>query len=733
MAICVAVAHTFAGDVRFTITFPGGSEFFLIDRLGGVSCGSNVDFNSANILSFNSNNTTSIPLANPIPANNYKPTTDSSGTAGDLNDLVGKSLNGDWVLTVIDGSSIEVGQLHNFSIDINLCANPTSGGTIASSQTICFGATPELLTSSALANGHAGALEYKWQYTTSDPNDSGFDPASWTDISSSDAATYQPGTLTLTTWYRRLAKVDCLSDWSGASASNTIEVTVRPQFTPGAIATTDETICYGGTPAQIGNVTPASGGDQTITYSWRSSEDNYTAAISGATASTYTPPAGLTTTTTYCRYAKDGICNTTPEQSTGEWTVTVEPTPVAGVFLSSPVAFTAVCEGTLVWATLNGNTGGNGTDHTEYRVFTPTSYSVWMPYDGSLLSTNGLLVIELRSRRLSDYCSPSPWIYSGWTVEPTAVSGILQRQPDVAMVCEGSPVQAMLTGADGGNWTDQTDYRIRTIGGWSSWMPYAGSSPVFVWKANGQSVPGSGSSFAYIPQQGDAVSVEMTTSLGCVTQATVQSNSATVNVVPIGLSVSTHPVAGGQASYTGQLALGGAVQLSAVPAFGYVFLHWTDQSGQVVGTTPELQYTLQTCITALTANFVPGATLSGYLKFYNPIESPVSSTGAHFMAQLFKDNAAVSAPQPFNADGYYSFSPIAQGGGYTLRVWEQPQANQLSTTWMWNNWAGVSGLDGLFVSLMATEQTLSQAFPWIQPAPNAPFFCSGKHQLFFYY
>ncbi|MCE1201939.1 MAG: T9SS type A sorting domain-containing protein, partial [Bacteroidia bacterium] len=765
--------------------------------------------------------------------------------------------------------------------------------------------------------------------------------------------------------------------------------------------------------------------------------------------------------TTYRRYAKDGTCNTTPEQSTGEWTVMVEPTPVAGVFISNPAAFTTVCEGTLVWATLDGNTGGNGTDQTEYRVFTPTSYSVWMPYDGSPLSTNGLLVIELRSRRLSDYCSPSPWIHSGWTVEPTPVSGILQRQPDVAMVCEGSTVQAMLTGADGGNWTDQTEYRTRTTGGWSSWMPYAGtainttgllevdirsrrladycqpsayttvkwdveptpvsgiltaspaqalvcegtevsaqlqpgaggngvdvteyrtkqsdswsswmpyasgqflstlgiqrielrtvrtasvcsnamantvswdieqpaqagcliktpmqamvcegsevsallqtpgaggngtdqavyrsrsgavwsewmpytlgtplstsgldeieigtrrlatacpssdyqtaiwqveptpvafagnnavscsnqayalqaqafhatgyqwissgdgsfsnpaqlnpeympgpqdkasgtvtltltvntqglcqasssmtltltqpvtpvvtvtpnvptvcsgtpvqyaatyqhagSSPVFVWKVNGQAVPGSGPNFANIPQQGDAVSVEMTTSLGCVTQATVQSNNATVNVVPISLNLSTNPVAGGQASYTGQLALGGAVQLSATPAFGYVFLHWTDQSGQVVGTTPELQYTLQTCITALTANFVPGATLSGYLKFYNPIESPVSATGAHFMAQLFKDNAAVSVPQPFNADGYYSFSPIIQGGGYTLRVWEQPPVNQLSSTWMWNNWAGVSGLDGLIVSFMATEQPLSQAFPWIQPVHNVPY------------
>ncbi|MCE1201421.1 MAG: DUF6273 domain-containing protein, partial [Bacteroidia bacterium] len=252
---------------------------------------------------------------------------------GLISDVLGSGLTGLISYTGGDGNDVV----------LTLCSNPTNGGIIADNQTICYNTIPSIFTSTGLPTGHAGTLEYKWQHTTSDPDDPGFDSTSWTDINSSNATTYQPGALTQTTWYRRLARVDCSSDWSGAAASNTIKVTVRPQFTPGAIATTGETICYGGSPGQIGNVTTASGGDQTITYSWRSSEDNYTAAISGATSSTYTPPAGLTTTTTYRRYAKDGTCNTTPEQSTGEWTVMVEPTPVAGVFISNPAAFTTVC------------------------------------------------------------------------------------------------------------------------------------------------------------------------------------------------------------------------------------------------------------------------------------------------------------------------------------------------------------------------------------------------------
>jgi len=68
--------------------------------------------------------------------------------------------------------------------------------------------------------------------------------------------------------------VTCRSDWSGAAESNVLTITVRPQFTSGEIATTGETICYNTDPTTvIGSTTPASGGDGTITYSWRLSAD----------------------------------------------------------------------------------------------------------------------------------------------------------------------------------------------------------------------------------------------------------------------------------------------------------------------------------------------------------------------------------------------------------------------------------------------------------------------------
>ncbi|HMM12857.1 MAG TPA: T9SS type A sorting domain-containing protein, partial [Bacteroidales bacterium] len=342
----------------------------------------------------------------------------------------------------------------------------TAGAISNTGETICYNTDPEAIGNVTSASGGDNAIAYKWQ-SSPDGNE-------WSDITDSNAATYDPSNLTSTTHYRRLAKDGTCNTFT-ASAGVWI-VTVRPQFTAGAIATTGETICYAGSPAQIGSTTAASGGDQTITYSWRSSADNYTAAITGANAATYTPPAGLTTTTTYRRYAEDGTCNTTPEQSAGEWTVTVEPTPVSGNFINSHTAFSTLCEATPVSAVLTGSSGGNGTDQTEYRVFYSTYYTNWMPYSGQVLSIPGALHIEIRSRRLATYCGNSEWTYSGWSFEMTPYAGTLTKDPDVSRVCEGTPVWADLSDAFGGNNTDEKQYRKQTGSGWGSWMPYDGSA-----------------------------------------------------------------------------------------------------------------------------------------------------------------------------------------------------------------------------------------------------------------
>ena len=189
-------------------------------------------------------------------------------------------------------------------------------GTISSTgQTICYAGTPSVIGSTTAASGGDGTITYSWRSSAD-----GYTAA----IGGATSATYTPPAgLTTTTSYRRYAH-DGTCNTTATVSTGTWTVTVRPQFTTGTISTTGQTICYAGTPTVIGSTTAASGGDGAITYSWRSSTDGYTAAIGGATSSTYTPPAGLTTTTSYRRYAHDGTCNTTATASIGTWTVTVD-------------------------------------------------------------------------------------------------------------------------------------------------------------------------------------------------------------------------------------------------------------------------------------------------------------------------------------------------------------------------------------------------------------------------
>ena len=134
--------------------------------------------------------------------------------------------------TAVDGTGITVdynGNSRGASLTMGAlplsCSNPTNGGTIATAQSGASGFDPVAFTSSAAASGHTGTLEYKWQSSTTSSS-SGF-----SDIASSNATTYDAGALTQTTWFKRLARVDCASDWSGAVESNIVELLVDPNLT----------------------------------------------------------------------------------------------------------------------------------------------------------------------------------------------------------------------------------------------------------------------------------------------------------------------------------------------------------------------------------------------------------------------------------------------------------------------------------------------------------------------
>ena len=647
-------------------------------------------------------------------------------------------------------------------------------------------------------------------------------------------------------------------------------VTVRPEFDPGSIATTGETICYAGTPSTIGSVADAQGGNLFIFYSWRSSADNFTADISGANAANYTPADGLTSTTTYRRYAFDGACNLTPLPSAGEWTITIEPTPIAGDVVPNP-AEALVCEATEVSASFLPGSGGNGSDILEYRLHDGLGWSDWDAYTSNMaISTTGLSQVEIRTYRDASVCAPSDFDSFVWNVEKPAVSGLIVKTPSAVMVCEGSTVSATTTGGYGGNGNDAMIYRTRTGNTWSVWMNYTatspiatsgiseievatqrlaevcydgefnfaswlveptpaafagnnasvcaggsylladasisnangvlwsslgdgsfnnptllnpvytpgladlaagqvqltltantmgvcqvtsslllsistpvspsvtiaanvyavckgtnvqfnatavngGENPVFVWKVNGIASGGSSAVFHYAPMPGDVISADMVSSLGCVSSGIVSSNELSINVYEFVVQANALPANGGTTAVSGNLILGGTVMITATPSTGFSFNGWTNAAGVLISSELSFELVLDFCYTEVFANFSSNASLSGNLKFFNPLETSATAVDAQFMVQLFKNNSPFGAPQSVDGNGFFSFSGLDLSSDYALRLWEQTPDNSLAESWLWNNWGGVSGLDGLIANMMAAGFPFNNVFPWIQP------------------
>jgi hypothetical protein len=169
------------------------------------------------------------------------------------------------------------------------CVNPIFAGEIGNAQGNCGEFDPLPFTSIQLPSGYIGTLEYKWQYST--------DFVSFFDIANSNLETYDPGMIAQTTWFKRLARVDCMNDWMGAAESNVVEITI---YDPIAVTISESLLpefCQGQGVNLAANVsiTPA------ISYLWSTGETTQTifTGISGIYTVTVTNAMGCEATASY--------------------------------------------------------------------------------------------------------------------------------------------------------------------------------------------------------------------------------------------------------------------------------------------------------------------------------------------------------------------------------------------------------------------------------------------------
>jgi hypothetical protein len=213
------------------------------------------------------------------------------------------------------------------AITLSPC-NPTNGGTIAATQTGINPFNPAAFTNAVSPTGQAGALTYKWQISTTSGTE-GF-----SDIADTNSAVYDAATLTVTTWYRRLARVTYESDWANAAMSNVLQVSVIDCANPptGGTIAGEQTICSGVIPAEITSTTLPSDYAGTLEYQWQKSITNGTEGfndIINANSSTYTAGA-LTSTTWYRRMARVTCLEWTDAPVSNVVKITITPVSVGG-------------------------------------------------------------------------------------------------------------------------------------------------------------------------------------------------------------------------------------------------------------------------------------------------------------------------------------------------------------------------------------------------------------------
>ncbi|MFC7669684.1 hypothetical protein ACFQT0_21680 [Hymenobacter humi] len=319
---------------------------------------------------------------------------------------------------------------------VTINVNPAlTAGTIAADQTLCPGATPTPLTSTAPATGGTGTFAYQWESSGNNAN--------WTPIAGATSPTFAPGSLTTTTYFRR----QVTSGPCGPVYSPSVALTVLPALTAGSIAAS-QTICAGATPAPLTSASAPSGGTGTFAYQWESSPDNTTwTAIAGATGDSFAP-GPLTATTSFRRRVTSGACG--PEFSASV-TITVLPVVTAG----SIAADQTVCPGATPapLTSTAGASGGTGTfayqwesspDNANWSAIAGATGSTFAP--GPLTATT-----YFRRRVTSGACGPFSSNVVTITVLPALTAGTIAADQAICIGVTPAPLTstALATGGTG--------------------------------------------------------------------------------------------------------------------------------------------------------------------------------------------------------------------------------------------------------------------------------------------
>ncbi|MGI4739906.1 MAG: gliding motility-associated C-terminal domain-containing protein [Janthinobacterium lividum] len=330
-------------------------------------------------------------------------------------------------------------------------------GSIGANQTLCGGATPAPLTSTAAPGAGTGQFSYQWQ--------SSVDNINWTDIGGANAPSFAPGTLNVTTYFRRLVTSGFCGPRTPTAA---VVITVLPALVAGSIAA-DQTVCAGTAATPLTSTAPATGGAGTFAYQWEASADNTTwAAIAGATGEVFAPGA-LTATTYFRRRVTSGPCSSLSNPVA----VTVAPALAAG----SIAADQALCAGGTPTSLTSSAPAAGGTGAIAYQWESSADNFTWTAIAGATSETfaPGALNATTYFRRRASaggVCGPAVSNVVTITVAPALTAGTIGT--DQALCPGATPATLTSTSASGG--TGSYNYQWESSTDNTTWTAIAGAT-----------------------------------------------------------------------------------------------------------------------------------------------------------------------------------------------------------------------------------------------------------------
>ncbi|MCB0698846.1 MAG: hypothetical protein KDC11_03320, partial [Chitinophagaceae bacterium] len=378
------------------------------------------------------------------------------------------------------------------------CASPTT----ATSNTVTMTVNPNLTPSVTIAATATTICSGTSVTFTPTPTNGGTSPAYQWKVNGSNVAT---GSTYTTTTLANGDQITCVMTSNDPCASpttatsNTITMTVNPNLTPAVTiaVSPNDTICAGT------NVTftptPTNGGTAPV-YQWKLNGSNI------ATGATYITNTLSNNDVVSVEMTSNETCLATTTATSNSITMTVNPnlTPAVTIAVSPN---DTICAGTNVTFTPTPTNGGP-TPTYQWKV-NGTNTATGNTFSSSTLVNNDAVTVEMTS---SETCLATP------TGTSNTITMTVNANLTPAVTIAVSPNDTICAG------TNVTFTPTPTNGG---------PTPTYQWKVNGSNTATGGTFSTTTLANGDAVTVELTSSEVCVTSATATSSAINMTVIPL--------------------------------------------------------------------------------------------------------------------------------------------------------------------------------------------------------